>query len=195
MNTVTVKINGTEYPLKGEENAEYLLKLAKYVDRKVKKLIENNSSLSTASASVLTAINVADDMFKLQAACDELNNKLDLCKDSERDLNEQIEALKKQIKHMEKHNDELQQKINVLEKDDPAKQSQKQIKDLNIELDIMQETAKMHFEEKDRLTIENREMRFQLQSAKYKIIDLQNRLLDNQIDLVKAKRSKNILQK
>lgn len=37
MNTVTVKINGMEYNLKGKEDDEYLLKVSEYVDVNLKK--------------------------------------------------------------------------------------------------------------------------------------------------------------
>ena len=36
MNVVSVKINGVVYNLKGEENQDYLLKVAKYADQKMK---------------------------------------------------------------------------------------------------------------------------------------------------------------
>ena len=47
---------------------------------------------------------------------------------------------------------------------------------------------KSNVETENKLKAENKELKFQVQSAKYKIIDLQNRLIDNQIDLAKAKK-------
>ena len=38
MNTVTVKINGMEYNLKGKEDEKYLLEVADYVDGKFKEI-------------------------------------------------------------------------------------------------------------------------------------------------------------
>lgn len=35
---------------------------------------------------------------------------------------------------------------------------------------------------------ENKELKFQLQSSKYKIISLQNKLVENQVDLAKIKK-------
>ncbi|MGL5085830.1 MAG: cell division protein ZapA, partial [Clostridium sp.] len=53
MNTVTVKINGMEYNLKGKENQEYLLDLAGYVDGKVREIMNKNSKLSSTAVAVL----------------------------------------------------------------------------------------------------------------------------------------------
>ena len=64
MNVVTVKINGMEYNLKGEESIEYLTEIANYVDRKVNSIIDNNKKLSTSSAAMLAAMNAVDDMYK-----------------------------------------------------------------------------------------------------------------------------------
>ena len=64
MNTVTVKINGMEYNLKGKEDDEYLLKVSEYVDGKFKEVSSNNNKLSISSVAVLSALNIADELFK-----------------------------------------------------------------------------------------------------------------------------------
>ena len=66
MNIVTIKINGNEYNLKGDEREEYLHMVASYVDKKIKNIMGNNEKLSTSSAAILTALNLGDDMFKSQ---------------------------------------------------------------------------------------------------------------------------------
>ena len=75
MNVVTIKINGNEYNLKGEEKEEYLHMVASYVDKKIKNIMGNNEKLSTSSAAILTALNLGDDMFKSRSLCKELSNK------------------------------------------------------------------------------------------------------------------------
>ena len=63
MNTVTVKINGMEYNLKGKEDDEYLLKVSEYVDGKFKEVSSNNNKLSISSVAVLSALNIADELL------------------------------------------------------------------------------------------------------------------------------------
>ena len=75
MNTVTVKINGMEYNLKGKEDDEYLLKVSEYVDGKFKEVSSNNNKLSISSVAVLSALNIADELFKCNKEVDDLLKK------------------------------------------------------------------------------------------------------------------------
>ncbi|MGL5245551.1 MAG: cell division protein ZapA, partial [Sarcina sp.] len=64
MNTVIIKINGVEYNLKGEEDEEYLKHVANYVEGKIQDILEKNPRLPGPAASALTAVNVANELFK-----------------------------------------------------------------------------------------------------------------------------------
>ena len=63
-NKVQVRIAGNEYILRGNESAEYMQKVALYVDTKTDEIMKANHTLSTSMASVLTAVNIADEFFK-----------------------------------------------------------------------------------------------------------------------------------
>ena len=63
-NKVDVRIGGKDYTLVGVESEEYMQRVALYIDKKINEIMRVNSKLSTSMASVLTAINVADDYFK-----------------------------------------------------------------------------------------------------------------------------------
>jgi cell division protein ZapA len=69
---VTVEIFNQEYIVKGNENGEYIEMLAAYVDRRMRMLEQRNHSLSTTKVAVLTALNLADELNKLQEDYDEL---------------------------------------------------------------------------------------------------------------------------
>jgi cell division protein ZapA len=62
--SVTVVIYGHEYTLKGEADAEYVQKVARFVDRKMKEVAENSTLASTTKVAILAAINVADELFR-----------------------------------------------------------------------------------------------------------------------------------
>lgn len=183
MNVVTVRINGIEYSLKGEENEEYLHKVAGYVDKKMREIIKKKKELSIASSAVLTAVNSADEMFKALKANEEFKNKAASSDKNQKVLNDEIQLLKKQLKHMQQYNEELQNKI----KNSNIKKYEEEIFKLNQELDSMQESTKEHIKEELKLREENKEIKFQLQTSKYKIIELNNNLIENQIDLAKVK--------
>ena len=68
-----VKICGKEYVMAGFESEEYIHRVAIYVDRKMTDLKGQYVNLNPSTLSVLTAINVADDLLKLQDQFDALN--------------------------------------------------------------------------------------------------------------------------
>lgn len=72
VNRVTVSIFNEEYVVKGEENSEYIEMLASYVDRRMKMIQQRNPNLSGTKVAVLTALNLADELNKLQEDYDEL---------------------------------------------------------------------------------------------------------------------------
>lgn len=133
MNKVTVDINGIEYNLKGEETEEYLIKLAKQVDEKIKKILSLNDKLSTASASILTAINFADEYLKISEELNDIKAELSVAKEENYKNKEKIEILKN----------------------------------------------------------EGKDLKISLQDSKRKIIELQNKLIEEQIHIAVAKKKKN----
>ena len=91
MNTVTVKINGMEYNLKGKEDDEYLLKVSEYVDGKFKEVSSNNNKLSISSVAVLSALNIADELFKCNKEVDDLLKKKNSLEERIREIKQEIE--------------------------------------------------------------------------------------------------------
>lgn len=190
MNTITVRISGIEYNLKGDEPEEYLHKVAIYVDKKMQEIIDNNNMLSSSSACVLTAINATDEMFKAKSERNELSERLKKFEEDNKALSMQIESMKLEVEAAKKTNAELQERMNRAEESYQEHKEESESK-LAREMDIIKETAEKYINECTRLKTENKEMKFQLQSTKYKIIDLEQKLLDNQINLAVQKKQKN----
>ena len=200
MNIVTIKINGNEYNLKGDEKEEYLHMVASYVDKKIKNIMGKNEKLSTSSAAILTAINLGDDMFKSHSLCKELTDKTELLEKHDMESIAQLEDFKKQLNHMEAFNEELFNKCKNIENGNQVKileQENVRIGQENInmqqELEAIKESNKICIEENIKIKIENKDMKFNLQSSKYKIIDLQNKLVEYQITLAKQRKINNPL--
>lgn len=74
---VTVEIFNEEYVVRGEENPDYIDMLATYVDRRMKMIQKRNPNLSSTKIAVLTALNLADELNKLQEDYDELVRKME----------------------------------------------------------------------------------------------------------------------
>ncbi|NLJ72167.1 MAG: cell division protein ZapA [Syntrophomonadaceae bacterium] len=77
INKVSVEIFNEEYVVKGSENPEYITMLASYVDRRMNMIKQRNPNLSTTKVAVLTSLNLADELNKLQEDYDELVKKLE----------------------------------------------------------------------------------------------------------------------
>ncbi|MBM7870073.1 cell division protein ZapA [Clostridium pascui] len=195
MNIVTVRINGVEYNLKGDEREEYLHKVAGYVDKKVRELIESNPKLSTSSASILTAINTVDEYLKKQEEVHEAFEIVKKKEEQEKNYKQEIDILKQKILQLEAYVEELtvvleepkyKEQLEVKEKE--LEVTVKEIENITKEREVLQETCKKYMEENNILKAECKEYKFQVQSHKYKTIDLQNRLIEAQVELAKAKR-------
>jgi len=61
-----INIYGTEYPIKSDSNAdtEYILKVADYVDQKMREIDQNTQSKSSLKIAILAALNIADELFQ-----------------------------------------------------------------------------------------------------------------------------------
>ncbi|MBZ9688670.1 cell division protein ZapA [Clostridium estertheticum] len=193
MNVITIRINGNEYNLKGEEREEYLHMVASYVDKKIKNIMGNNEKLSTSSAAILTALNLGDDMFKSRSLCKELLSKSESLEKQDKEYALQLEDFKKQLNHMEAYNQELQNKFKNIENGEYVKTLEQENIRIGQELEVMKESTKICIEENRKIKVENKEIKFKLQSSKYKIIDLQNKLIEYQITLAKQRKISNPL--
>ena len=118
MNKVIVKINGSEYPMVGPKSEEHMLRAARYVDQEIRKITTANPKLSTSSASILSAINIADVFFE---CCDENE---ELLKENEELVSHQISSIREFL-------------IPLLEKDKELKSC---ILDDNVTLEFIENT-------------------------------------------------------
>lgn len=199
MNKVIVKINGSEYPMVGPKSEEHMLRVAKYVDQEIRKITTANPKLSTSSASILSAINIADVFFE---CCDENE---ELLKENE-ELNKKVgtgeeelklemkklelslqgkakseEDLKRKIDELNKLIEEQKSKISKLENDIQSKD--KQIKEYQVEVDELKDLTKIA-EEKARVA---EQMSSKFQNDAYRV-QLEKIEIENELKFFKAKR-------
>jgi len=64
---VLVNILGEEYPIRADADKAYILQVAKYVDTKLKEVLERVSTRTPVKVAVLAALNIADELFKERA--------------------------------------------------------------------------------------------------------------------------------
>ena len=187
MNTVTVKINGVEYNLKGKENEEYLLEVAKYVDGKFREISANNSKLSTTAVAVLSALNIADEYFKCELENDELNKKRTSLEERYLTLKERLREIKTEaedfgrIKAKEVEN----LKSIICSMEEKIKEVDSLYNTINDLQKIMEENNKSFDEEKNSLenAIEEKEEELRLLNLKNEELKNNENILKETIDL------------
>lgn len=69
---VRIRIRNQEYLLQGDDREEQVLRLAQYVNEKLKEVEENTEGLSEKKAAILAALNIANDYFQVIEERDEL---------------------------------------------------------------------------------------------------------------------------
>ena len=93
---VTVTICGNEYTFVAEEDSTYVEKVAAYVDRKMTETLEATKAGQT-DAAVLTAANIADELFKAQEIAENLRSQLKEDLDEASRSKNEISELKREI--------------------------------------------------------------------------------------------------
>lgn len=66
MGSVEVYILGQKYTIKGDAPEEYIRRLAFYVDEKLKEVNSSIPNTMPVKALILTALNIADELFRLK---------------------------------------------------------------------------------------------------------------------------------
>ena len=110
-NDVEVLINGRRYRICGFESAEYLQKVATYINSKYAEFKNQDYyyNLDMELRSILLAINIADDYFKTE------KEKQSLTRENEH-KDKIILDMKHEVIDKEKENDDLRQKLEAAEK-------------------------------------------------------------------------------
>jgi len=83
---VKVIIFGKEYEIRGNQEQEYIEKLASYVNNAMQNVATKTGTISLERIAILTALNIADEMHKERQRFDEYIQKL------ERDLQEALKS-------------------------------------------------------------------------------------------------------
>ena len=74
-NRVVISICGEEYTFVAEEAPSYMQKVGSYVNDKMDEIL-STSKVGRTDAAVLTAANIADELFKAQTAAEQLRAQI-----------------------------------------------------------------------------------------------------------------------
>jgi len=66
MGSTEVYILGQKYTIRGDAPEEYIRELASYVDKKLKEVYNASPNITPVKASILAALDIADELFKMR---------------------------------------------------------------------------------------------------------------------------------
>ena len=103
-NRTDVTINGTDYTLMAEESPSYMQKVGAYVGDKMDEVL-NSTRVGRTDAAVLTAANIADELFKAQAAAEQLRRQIKGYLDEAGKAQSQVSELKREVVRLQQRLD------------------------------------------------------------------------------------------
>ena len=95
-NRVVVTICGEDYTFVAEESTSYMQKVGSYVGDKMTEIL-NGAKVGRTDAAVLTAANIADELFKAQAASEQLRSQIKGYLDEAGKAQAEVSELKREI--------------------------------------------------------------------------------------------------
>ena len=95
-NHVVISICGEEYTFVAEEASSYMQRVGSYVNDKMAEVLES-SKVGRTDAAVLTAVNIADELFKAQAEADQLRAQIKGYLDEAGKAQSEVSDLKREV--------------------------------------------------------------------------------------------------
>ncbi len=96
---ITVDIYGIQYKLMGNSSSKYMKKVAEHVNDQMHLIAKGHPRLDTPRISVLAAVNIADDYFKLKNELDKSRN------------DPQVKSMEEAYRALEEENGRLQKEL------------------------------------------------------------------------------------
>jgi cell division protein ZapA len=90
--SLRVYIGGDEYSIKSDTDSGMTKKVAEYVDRKVMELQKNITSRDKVKVAVLSALNIAGELFESKAKNDQLRQQIAIIKQQTEKIARKIDS-------------------------------------------------------------------------------------------------------
>lgn len=78
-NGIRVEIYDQEYHMKGDLDPEYIQRLAKFLDARMRAVAARTNTVDSLRVAVLAALNLADEYHQLKARSDAIDEKVGEC--------------------------------------------------------------------------------------------------------------------
>lgn len=162
---IEVYIDGRNFTVVGSDNEDYIRGLARYVDAKIKDLASKNDRLCQTMSAILAALNIADELHKSNEKLVELESESKEPIERYEDITSELSQARKRIHELE--TECLGYKDNLLKTKMDSEGINKGIKKYEQALEL-----------KEKELVDSQKM----------IKSLQDKVFDNQIELIETKK-------
>ena len=105
-NRVVISICGEEYTFIADESAAYMQKVGSYVSEKMEEVL-SSAKVGRTDAAILTAANLTDELFKAQAASEQLRSQIKGYLDEAGRAQSEASELKREVFRLQQRLDSL----------------------------------------------------------------------------------------
>ena len=105
-NRVVISICGEEYTFIADESAAYMQKVGSYVSEKMEEVL-SSAKVGRTDAAILTAANITDELFKAQAASEQLRSQIKGYLDEAGRAQSEASELKREVFRLQQRLDSL----------------------------------------------------------------------------------------
>lgn len=163
---INILIDGRNFTVVGTtDNEDYVRSLASYVDKKIRELASKNDRLCQTSSATLAALNIADELHKTKNKLEQLENQSKDPMEKYGNVITELEKAKTTIQSLETQY--FQYKDDLLRAKIEAENAIKEVKKYEQALEL-----------KEKELVESQKM----------IKSLQDKVFDNQIELIETKK-------
>jgi cell division protein ZapA len=163
---INIFIDGRNFTVVGTtDDEDYVRNLANYVDKKIRELASKNDRLCQTSSATLAAFNIADELHRTTSKLQQLENQSKDPMEKYGNVINELEKTKATIQKLEAQN--LQYKDDLLQTKIESENALKEMKKYEQALEL-----------KEQELIESQKM----------IKSLQDKVFDNQIELIETKK-------
>lgn len=112
-NKTDVYICNKKYTLESDESSEFIMGVARVVDKKYQEIFGNDEGISLLDAAVLVSLESASENVKMAKTIDSMLSQTKLSADESRELKSKVASLSKQLEEAIDKNKKLQAEIDI----------------------------------------------------------------------------------
>lgn len=185
MNKVEVNIYGKDYTVVGDQSPEHIARVAAHVDTKMKETAEAAPSAPLSAVAVLSAINIADELFATQEKTKEMDR---ISEQHEADTQHYVQLWEEAKNSFVDYKKDSQQEIAAMKEEADGLRAQLAAREREIEdLKRNRESDRAQASQESAMAVEEAERKYSDLENNYFDLQMQNIRLKSELEKIKSR--------